>query len=913
MSKYTDTIENEAIYGNITLLPNSNPSDEGDGSLKIYGTTYTDTISANTVGGSVSLQSIKMLNSTIALNNISAPTNPYTNNQMFFSDSIDSKFKSINNSGIVTVYQPTTILGDISTHNGTTQIRLPIGTAGQILTAGSSGVSWTNPPGTGTVTSVSATVPSFLSITGSPITTSGTLAISLSGTALPILNGGTGSTTAIGTGSVVLANSPSLITPNIGVATGTSLSVTGNITINGAGTGGSPNLSTIYINPSSTILSGNNSYFYTFFATPTTTGSTTGTGSTVYIQNSPPNTSDSYALFVNSGATFLGGRLYLSTTSDIPAINPDAFNTLIVYEDQTQSTVYSGILTGSSTFLQNNYIQLTPATSNTYGQIYWRRNPGNSFSASFEIYNGSAGGGDELSFFWYCTAIPSTTTNYNTGLTGGYNLIFQDYSSGTAPGTSLWYNGVQLGSTVSNISNITNSQFNTVSLIFIRDTIRVFFNGILIINYQDTTNRLPNNFNAYIGFTGYCSTSNNFHRVRNIRIAKTNEGILQYASPTSSNMYINATNIGIGNVNPTYTLDVTGTARFTNNINTPLINLTGSTSGIITIQPQAIAGTYNLNLPTTSGTAGQVLTSQGTSAMTWTNPPGTGTVTSVTATVPSFLSISGSPITTSGTLAISLSGTALPILNGGTGSTIATGTGSVVLSNTPTLITPVIGSATGTSLSVTGNINSLTHTITGATSGVITIQSQAIAGTYNFNLPITSGTAGQVLTSQGGGTSAMTWSTNLSARTIWVCSRQFSVGTNGGGITANTLTSELLNTITSSQTDTSVTLNTNTGEMTITPGTYYIEAFVIGYQVGSFWSILQNNTTSTTVIIGTSINTSKNGSLSYSIIKGFIKPTSTNLYQIFSECSTTNNNTGKGIAAGFGTEVYTNITITSLA
>ena len=40
--------------------------------------------------------------------------------------------------------------------------------------------------GTGTVTSVAATVPTLLSVTGSPITTNGTLAISYSGTALPI-------------------------------------------------------------------------------------------------------------------------------------------------------------------------------------------------------------------------------------------------------------------------------------------------------------------------------------------------------------------------------------------------------------------------------------------------------------------------------------------------------------------------------------------------------------------------------------------------------------------------------------------------------------------------------------------------------------------------------------------------------
>jgi len=53
-----------------------------------------------------------------------------------------------------------------------------------------------NGKGSGSVTSVAATVPSFLSVTGSPITTSGTLALTYSGTALPILNGGTGQTTA---------------------------------------------------------------------------------------------------------------------------------------------------------------------------------------------------------------------------------------------------------------------------------------------------------------------------------------------------------------------------------------------------------------------------------------------------------------------------------------------------------------------------------------------------------------------------------------------------------------------------------------------------------------------------------------------------------------------------------------------
>jgi len=46
---------------------------------------------------------------------------------------------------------------------------------------------------------------------------------------------------------------------------------------------------------------------------------------------------------------------------------------------------------------------------------------------------------------------------------------------------------------------------------------------------------------------------------------------------------------------------------------------------------------------------------------------GTGNVSSVGMSVPTFLSVSGSPVTSSGTLAVSLSGVPLPVLNGGTG------------------------------------------------------------------------------------------------------------------------------------------------------------------------------------------------------------------------------------------------------
>lgn len=59
----------------------------------------------------------------------------------------------------------------------------------------------------------------------------------------------------------------------------------------------------------------------------------------------------------------------------------------------------------------------------------------------------------------------------------------------------------------------------------------------------------------------------------------------------------------------------------------------------------------------------------------------------------------------------------------------------------------------GTAASAIGKL-----TLAGNTSGTVTVAPQATAGTYNFNLPTSAGTSGQVLISQGGTTNPMSWS-----------------------------------------------------------------------------------------------------------------------------------------------------------
>lgn len=167
---------------------------------------------------------------------------------------------------------------------------------------------------------------------------------------------------------------------------------------------------------------------------------------------------------------------------------------------------------------------------------------------------------------------------------------------------------------------------------------------------------------------------------------------------------------------------------------------TGTTTPVIT-----------LNVPTASATNRGAL-----SAADWTTfnnkTSNTGTVTSVAATVPSFLSISGSPITTSGTLGITLSGTALPTTSGGTGLTSFTANGVVYASSTSALTTGTGLAFNGTNLSVVGNVTAglvaQTGTYTaGATTpsvagvSVMVITNSSTTSITNF----TNGVAGQIL------------------------------------------------------------------------------------------------------------------------------------------------------------------------
>ena len=166
---------------------------------------------------------------------------------------------------------------------------------------------------------------------------------------------------------------------------------------------------------------------------------------------------------------------------------------------------------------------------------------------------------------------------------------------------------------------------------------------------------------------------------------------------------------------PTLNQNTTGTAD----------NVTGlvavANGGTGTATPALVAGT---NVSITGTWPNQTINSSGSS----------GTVTSVAASVPAFLSVTGSPITTSGTLAITYSGTALPIANGGTGTatpSLVAGTNVTISGTWPnqTINSSGGGGGSGTVTSIIAGTGLTGGTIT--TTGTIALDTTAVtAGSY---------------------------------------------------------------------------------------------------------------------------------------------------------------------------------------
>ena len=209
----------------------------------------------------------------------------------------------------------------------------------------------------------------------------------------------------------------------------------------------------------------------------------------------------------------------------------------------------------------------------------------------------------------------------------------------------------------------------------------------------------------------------------------------------------------------------------------------------------------------------------------------TGTVTSVAASVPAFLSVSGSPITTSGTLAISYSGTALPVANGGTGATTLTG---VVYGNGTSAFTAATGAQIATAIGATAVTNATNAT--NATNTGITNDAATAVAVYPTWVTANTGNLPQKTTSAAlsfvpsTGTLSATVFSGSGASLSALNASNLSTGTVPGdrGVTAGSTTASFVEyngtTATAGQFDGGVT--TPTGTTRLNYGGYFYPTFL---------------------------------------------------------------------------------------
>lgn len=148
-----------------------------------------------------------------------------------------------------------------------------------------------------------------------------------------------------------------------------------------------------------------------------------------------------------------------------------------------------------------------------------------------------------------------------------------------------------------------------------------------------------------------------------------------------------------------------------------------------------------------------------------------GTLTSLSALT------SAATLATVGTITTGTwNGTKIDVAHGGTNAATLTNHGVLIGAGTAT-VTQLAAAAAGTVLAGQGTSADPSFTavptlgvagttagslaFAGSGSGTITLKPQAAAGTWEWDWPITAGSSGQVLTSQGGAGTAMTWTPSL--------------------------------------------------------------------------------------------------------------------------------------------------------
>lgn len=258
-----------------------------------------------------------------------------------------------------------------------------------------------------------------------------------------------------------------------------------------------------------------------------------------------------------------GGALGLMTNGIVWAIVPDA-----------------GFADIGTDTTSNKLMAWNPTTKN-WGWANWNRGSGGSGSTSISDLTAAIG--------------PNDIDNAN------YGQVWRWNSATTGQPFTISSNSLSSGQLFNLIS--TSTAINNGSLLNVSSS-----------GANSSSNRSVNGILVNVTNTG---TSSSNYGVSSIAAdATTNYGLSSEANggTTSIGGYFSATGAS-SNYAAKFVMGKTsfGTAGTESGI----LEINGSTSGTVTIQPAAAAGTYTLTLPTTDGNSGEFLQTDGSGVLTW--------------------------------------------------------------------------------------------------------------------------------------------------------------------------------------------------------------------------------------------------------------------------------------------------------
>ena len=243
-------------------------------------------------------------------------------------------------------------------------------------------------------------------------------------------------------------------------------------------------------------------------------------------------------------------------------------------------------------------------------------------------------------------------------------------------------------------------------------------------------------WNATTIAAGYGGTGQSTYTIGDILYASGSTALSKLADVATGNALISG---GVG-VAPLY-----GKIDLTTHITGVLPIANGGTNSTATATAGGIGyGTGTAHAYTAVGTTGQVLTSNAAGIPTW-GTAATGTVTSVAQTFTGgLISVSGSPITTTGTLALTVAGTSggIPYFSS---------TSAWASSGALTQYALVIGGGAGAAPTVVASVGTTTTVLHGNASGAPTFGAVSLTADVSGTLPIANGGTNSTATATAGG------------------------------------------------------------------------------------------------------------------------------------------------------------------